>query len=61
MFIFKLFEFRLNDVDAFKNFDHAKYIICELNDSKFYVYFKKCLSSDPIMAMLLKTLMMPNI
>ncbi len=30
MFILKMFEFRSNDGDAFKNFDRAKYKICEL-------------------------------
>ncbi len=32
-------ELRSNDGDAFKNFDHAKYKICELKDWKF-VHFK---------------------
>jgi hypothetical protein len=32
MFIFKMVEFRSNDGEAFKNFDHAKYIIFELKD-----------------------------
>jgi hypothetical protein len=30
MFIFEMVEFRSNNGDAFKNFDDAKYIICEL-------------------------------